>query len=49
MHMCRYAYPVTYVSHSKDASGKVTEITVTADLSPPGTKKPPKVRVQGQV
>jgi len=39
--MLRYAYPVTYKSHSKDASGRITEVVVDADLSPAG-KKPPK-------
>ena len=38
---CRYAYPVSYVSHTKDAAGVVTEVVVEADLAPAG-KKPPK-------
>jgi glutaminyl-tRNA synthetase len=37
---CRYAYPVKYVSHSKDESGIVTEVHVECDLEPKG--KPPK-------
>ncbi|KAL6761426.1 tRNA synthetases class I, catalytic domain-containing protein [Haematococcus lacustris] len=41
--MLRYAYPVKYVGHSTDpSSGRVVEVQVEADLSPPGTKKPPK-------
>lgn len=34
---------MSYVSHSKDASGRVTEVVVDADLKPAEGKKPPKV------
>jgi len=29
----RYAYPVTYKSHKKDASGRVEAVEVEADLA----------------
>lgn len=38
--MCRYACVVKYVSHEKDASGRVSVVHVEADRSNSG--KPPK-------
>lgn len=39
--MLRYAYPITYTSHTTDASGRVTEIQATYDPDF-RSKKPPK-------
>ena len=39
---CRYAYPVTYESHSMAADGSVAEVRVTYDPDYKSKGKPPK-------